>query len=129
MGTCWYCHWGWSKPVANIYKRAVADLGGNSNPLHYSASHVVWEDENFHLAEDCLKHFDELNENFNNDKTELEIVRQSLKELAALPLDIKCVEPEGYRDDPNNDPQSFPPPNGCEMVLKSEFNHIHHLLT
>jgi len=23
MGICWYCHWGWAKPVADIYDEAL----------------------------------------------------------------------------------------------------------
>jgi hypothetical protein len=36
-----------------------------------------------------------------------------VEELAKLPLDVRCVEPEDYEGD---DPQLFPPPAGVVMV-------------
>ena len=33
MSECWYCHWGWPEPVAQIYLAAVAALGGDAAPL------------------------------------------------------------------------------------------------
>lgn len=111
MGICWYCYWGWPKPVAEIYLKALADLDGNKRPLHYGPSHVVWEDENFDFAEWCIEHFDEYRGDFSD--SELVIVLESLKELAALPMDIKCVEPEDYD---NEHPALYPPDSGVEMV-------------
>ena len=85
MGICWYCHWGWAKPVAEIYQEALKRLNGYASPLHFGPAHIVWEDENFDSAEWCLENFD----NYKGDYTpeELEIVKWSLVELAKLPLD------------------------------------------
>lgn len=54
MSICWYCHWGWAKPVADIYEKAVDLLDGDSSPLEFGPAHVVWSDENFEMAEECL---------------------------------------------------------------------------
>ncbi len=111
MGICWYCYWGWPKAVAEIYQRALAKLDGYESPLRFSSGHIVWSDENFDSAEWCLEHFDEYKGDYSD--AELAIVRQSLEELANLPMDMRCVEPENYDDE---HPALFPPPNGIEMV-------------
>ena len=108
---CWYCHWGWPKPVAEIYEKALKKLGGHDSPLLFGPAHIVWEDENFDCVDQCLKDFEE-NKGDYSDK-ELEIVRQSLEELKELPLCIRCIEPEDYDGEY---PNQFPPPNGIEMV-------------
>lgn len=108
---CWYCHWGWAKPVADIYQTALAKLGGDSAPLVWGQSGIVWGNENFHLAENCLGQFNEQEEGYTPE--ELAVLRWSLEELVKLPLDVRCVEPEDYEGD---DPQLFPPPAGVEMV-------------
>ncbi len=111
MGICWLCYWGWPKPVADIYQRALKEMDGNESPLLYGPAHIVWEDENFDSAEWCLENFDK----YKGDHTEahLAIVKKSLEQLAALPLKTRCVEPEDYDDE---HPENFPPPDGTEMV-------------
>lgn len=111
MGICWYCHWGWPKVVADIYDKALSDLGEYDSPLHYGPAHIVWEDENFDSAEWCLEHFDE----YTGDHSikDLVIVRRSLEELAAVPVDDRCVEPDDYDGE---HPELFPPPKDVEMV-------------
>ncbi len=117
MGICWYCYWGWSKPVAAIYKKALDALCGWEGPLHFGPSHLVWEDENFGSAEWCLAHFDEYKRDYT--VAELTIVKQSLEDLAKLPLDIRCVEPEDYEGE---HPELFPPPIDIEMVKESQYS-------
>src|SRR3990170_4665508 len=39
MGICWYCYWGWPKPVAEIYQSALRELAGDESPLHYGMGH------------------------------------------------------------------------------------------
>jgi hypothetical protein len=113
---CWYCYWGWPKKVADIYKKALDALGGNTSPLHFGPAHVVWADENFNSAESCLENFDKYSDNF--DKWEMDIVRRSLEELAMIPLEERDIWPDEY-DGAN--PELFPPPDGIEMVkMKSE---------
>lgn len=104
---CWYCHWGWAVPVLEIYREAVRRLDGDDGPLHFGPSHIVWDDENFELAEDCLEHFDE----WRGERTdaELVVVRWSLEELAKLPLDVRCPAPKEYEETENADPALFPP--------------------
>ena len=108
---CWYCYWGWSKPVADIYKKALEDLDGRDSSLHYGPAHIVWDDENFGSAEWCLEHFDEYKRDYSID--DLIIVRRSLEELARLPLDVRCVAPEEYD---GRHPELYPPPIGVKMV-------------
>jgi hypothetical protein len=111
MGICWYCYWGWPKPVAAIYDLALAALGGNEVALEYGAGHIVWSDENFQSAESCLEHFDDYSG--LDGKKDLDIVRLSLIALAAIPLEIRCPEPDDYDGE---NPELFPPPVGVEMV-------------
>ncbi|GAH80793.1 unnamed protein product, partial [marine sediment metagenome] len=56
--SCWYCHWGWAKPVAEIYTAALAALDGDSSLLEYGPSHIVWADENWDWAERSLENFE-----------------------------------------------------------------------
>lgn len=105
MGICWYCHWGWAKPVADIYKEACKRLDDEDGwCLKYGPSHIVWEDENFDCAELCLDHFDENKDDYSEE--ELEVVRWSLEELTKLPLNVRCPEPVGYDE---RHPELFPP--------------------
>ena len=113
MGICWSCHWGWPKPVADIYHEALADLDGDNSPLYYGPGHIVWADENFDSAEWCLEHFDEYKG--ENSESGLAIVKRSLEELAKLPLSVRCAEPEDYDDE---HPELFPPPEGMKMVKR-----------
>ena len=106
MGICWYCHWGWAKPVAEIYLKALEDLDGDDSPLTYGPGHIVFADENFDSAEYCLSKFDEY-ENFGEfSSKDLEIVRSALQAVAALPLDVRCIEPDDYDDE---HPELYPP--------------------
>lgn len=114
MSICWDCYWGWPKAVAEIYDRACKDLGDeDGQALHYGPAHVVWEDENWHSAECCLEHFDEYAENLS--ESEKVIVRRSLKELAAIPLEERDLQPEGYD---GKHPELYPPPEGVVMVRR-----------
>lgn len=96
MGVCWYCHWGWAKPVADIYLEAVRRLDGNDIPLLYGPSHIVWEDENFDCAETCLRDFFDFPH----------IENYTAEELAKLPWVVWDIEPEDYDD---LHPELFPP--------------------
>ena len=120
MGECWYCHWGWSKPVHDIYAEAQRRLDEiNSHgfmPLHYGPSHIVWEDENFDSPEWCLEHFQDHDFRGKYTAEELAIVRWSLEELAKLPLEQRCVEPKEYGETDETHPENFPPTAGVVMV-------------
>jgi hypothetical protein len=97
--------------VADIYNKALADLDGDDSPLKFGPSHVVWEDENFDFAEECLRDFDEYVGEFS--EQELDVVKRSLQELAKVPLSDRCVQPEEYDDE---HPSLYPPKSGIEMV-------------
>lgn len=108
---CWYCHWGWAAPVAEIYRQAVYKLEENETPLHYGPAHIVWSDENWDSVDWCLEHFDE--NKGENSEADLAVVRWSLEELAKLPLDQIEIEPEDYDGE---NPEKYPPPPGVEVV-------------
>ena len=105
MGMCYWCHWGWPKPIRDIYDEALEKLNGCESPLHFGA-HNVWEDENWDSAKWCLDHFDD-DKDYLTDY-EKEIVRESLVKLLAVPDEYKCW-PEGYDDDDMH-PEKYPPP-------------------
>ena len=111
MSLCWFCHWGWPEPIANIYLKAVRDLGGhNLSPLHFGPAHSVWEDENFDNAQWCLDNFSKYCRDYQD--WELAIVRRSLQELLEVPDELK----EWPKDYDGNHPELFPPPAGVKMV-------------
>jgi len=131
---CWYCYWGWSKPVHDIYAKAIAavndallnaanesnDWKQPSQPydgksaLEFGPAHIVWSDENWDCAKLCLKECDK--KQWRKWPTDvLEIVRQSLRDLIALPAEVREPCPSNYEGE---HPQNYPPPPGVEMVKK-----------
>ncbi len=120
---CWWCFWGWPVQVRAIYDRAVQDIDAllpsdwrgeprdGEAALHWGPAHVVWEDENFEDPSWCLENCD--SPAFDDwHKGALEIVRRSLRELAALPAELR-TEPPGYDGE---HPESFPMPPDVVMV-------------
>lgn len=103
---CWYCHWGWARPVAEIYKAALEKLDGYSGPLHCGPSHIVWEDENWDSADWCLENFEKYAVGCGYSDEELAVVRWSLEELAKLPLEQREIEPDDYD---GFHPERYPP--------------------
>jgi hypothetical protein len=103
---CWYCYWGWAKPVADIYNSALIALGGDESPLHYSFPHIVWADENFEdeNIQSCLENIEEYRSEYSDQ--DVSIVKWSLKELLKIPEEIRCPEPEDYDDE---HPELYPP--------------------
>lgn len=107
---CWYCHWGWPRAVREVYDRAVADFEGDSSPLEFGPSHIVWSDENFgdSSIESCIRDCDSppgyLLERFSPE--DISRVRQSLVELLAVPVEVRLCEPDDYD---GNHPENFPP--------------------
>lgn len=104
MSTCYWCYWGWPKPIKEIYDRALADLGGWKDPLEFGPGHIVWSDENWDSADWCLEHFDEYPGQYGDE--ELAIVKRSLVELLAVPKEFK-ESPDEYDGE---NPADFPPP-------------------
>ena len=92
---CWYCHWGVAEPVAEIYKEALARLGGDESLLLYGPAHIVWSDFNFERehVQWCLDHF--YAEDYLSD---MEPVYWSLKELLKLPHEVLSPEPDNDGD-------------------------------
>jgi hypothetical protein len=111
MSICWDCHWGWPKPVADIFLEAKAALDGDDAPLLYGPGHIVWSDENFDSTQWCLDNFDKYSDHL--DAEEAAIVRRSLEQLAALPESVVFVCPADYDGE---HPEHYPPPAGVEMV-------------
>ena len=114
MGICWYCYWGWSKPVAKLYKKARKKLNNCDDYLCYSAGHIVWADENFDndSIQACLDNFDRWKNEDYTDEQNL-IVLWSLKELLKIPEDERCIEPKDYD---NKHPENYPPTVEVEKV-------------
>ena len=108
---CWYCYWGWAKPVAEIYLKALKKLNNDSSPLHYGPAHVVWEDENWYSAEWCLNNFETYKGRFSEE--ELAIVKWSLEELIKIPLKQREIEPDDYD---GLHPENYPPVDGIEVI-------------
>jgi hypothetical protein len=97
--------------VADIFLKAKAALAGDDYPLMYGPAHVVWSDENWHLAQDCIDAFDKYRRDLTDEQAR--VVRHSLEQLAALPQSAWDVEPEDYDEE---HPENYPPPEGVEMV-------------
>ena len=119
MSTCWFCHWGWPKPINDIYEDCadrLEALGEDSESLLcYGPGHIVWADENFDQAQWCLDHFDEYSGPDDSPEA-LAVVRESLERLLKVPDEFK-VWPEDYD---GTNPEECPPPEHWEMV-KQEF--------
>lgn len=121
---CWYCWWGWPRPVADIFDAAVKELDGDDSPLRYGPGHIVWEDENFETGhiEWCLGLYSDeaaFSEMYYRDgrfsEHDMEVVRRSLEALLNVSEEVRCCEPEGYL---GISPEKFPPPPGFEMVRR-----------
>lgn len=111
-GVCWYCHWGWSKPVADIYHKAVHELG-YADPMEFGIGHVVWSDENF--SNETLAWVLKQNDSGRYPDRENAIVRRSLEDLLKIPESVRDCEPSEYD---GRHPENFPPPIGIEMARK-----------
>ena len=101
--TCWWCRWGWPKQIHDIYQEAAKKLE-DATALDSGPSHVVWGDENFDSAQWCLDHFDDCCIGAFTDE-DLQVVRESLEKLLAVPDEFKCAQHNGGR-----------PPKHWEMV-------------
>lgn len=101
---CWYCYWGWAKPVADIYLEALKRLDGDDSPLQFGPGHIVWGDENWDHVDYCLEHFEEGNTDYP--KEDLDVVRWSLEELNKIPLEVRECCPEDYDGE---HPEMYPP--------------------
>jgi hypothetical protein len=118
-GFCWYCFWGWPKPVTDIYEEAVKALDGYEPALQHGPAHIVWSDENFedeHIRW-CLKELADPDKRafYDLDDQSIAVVRQSLEKLLAVPESVRCCEPEDYDGE---HPDKYPPPAGMKMVKK-----------
>ena len=114
---CWYCYYGWPKPIADIYDKYLP-LAGHS-VMHYGPAHIVWEDENFarEHVQWCLDHFEEYRHPDGTD-TEHEALRSSLREMLALP-DSVLEAGEAYMSaDGDARIEDYPPPTGMEMIRR-----------
>lgn len=115
---CWYCYWGWPKPVADVYDKHLAAVDGVEDVLHYGPAHIVWADENFQddNIDYCIEQCDKPEKYAGRlSPEEIWVVRQSLLALKAIPIEIRC--PPGCEND-NDDAPKYPPPVGMEMVKR-----------
>lgn len=90
---CYWCKYGWPKPIWDIYRDAMANLDGDASPLLWGPAHIVWEDENFDSARWCLDNF----ETYAGDLSDHEraVVRESLVQLLAVPSEYKQEPADG----------------------------------
>ena len=72
------------KQITQIYTEAERRLCDYTDPLEYGPAHIVWADDNYGLAEDCLETFDIYN-GYPYAPEYLAIVRWSLEELRKIP--------------------------------------------
>jgi hypothetical protein len=112
---CWYCYWGWPKPVADIYNKYLKKLDSDSDALEFGQSHTVWSDENFddNCVKSCINECDRPSFDYERDTETTRIVRESLVELLAVPESVRCPPESGHH---NEDAAKYPPPAGLEMV-------------
>jgi hypothetical protein len=117
---CWYCYWGWAKEVADIYEKYEALLDGlgycGSMELEYGRAHVVWGEENWETnhIDFCLNECDDAIalisghefDGYGQSVEAVELVKQSLLELKAIPEATRCCEPAGYD---GKHPEKYPP--------------------
>jgi hypothetical protein len=113
MGICWYCSWGWPKVTADIYEKYYKLVGDTA--MDYGPGHIVWSDENFETdnIQWCIDNAQKYRRDMD-DKT-LALVVESLKELLAIPEEIRCCEPKDYDE---WHPENYPPPAHIEMQPK-----------
>lgn len=92
---CWYCTWGIPFEAAKIYLDAVDMLNGDTDPLHFSAAHVVWDDYNFTRENicSCINNFDTYKSDYYSDR-ENRIVLWSLLKLSRLDDSEFDIEPD-----------------------------------
>jgi hypothetical protein len=116
MSICWYCHWGWPKAVADIYRRYRDEVGEMA--MDFGPAHIVWSDENFgdESVKFCIDNAQKYRGELTDD--ELGLVMHSLNELLLVPENVRCCEPEEY-DGIN--PESFPPPANIVMSKKRDY--------
>jgi hypothetical protein len=110
---CWYCHWGWSNPVADIYEKYLPLAGEPA--MHYGPAHIVWDDENFKrsLVQACLDDWDEWVQKYRDDENgyslpELAYVKASLVDLLALDDAVLSPAPDDGWDNPAAHPPTVP---------------------
>ena len=104
---CWYCYWGWSKAVRDVYNKYI-EIAGDS-AMHYGAAHIVWDNENFERChvQWCLDNFEKhRREDCTNEENEA--VKQSLIDLLKLPDNILSPMPEEYEAG-DSGPENYPP--------------------
>jgi hypothetical protein len=111
MGVCWYCHWGWPEQVVAIYQKYLPLIGESG--LDYGPGHIVWADENFEAesVQWCIDNADKYRHEGLTDEQHALCV-DSLKELLALPEDIREAEPKEYEGE---NPELYPPREGLVM--------------
>lgn len=110
MQMCWFCHFGWPKPVAEIYDRYEAITGYWQ--MCYGPAHIVWADENFgsDSIQWCIDHADEHRHSESTDADHAAII-ESLRELLAIEEGVRFPrEATAYYDaGPDSDIEEYAP--------------------
>lgn len=127
---CWYYHWGWPRPVFEVYFKSCQKLG-SEGVLQFGPSHIVWSDSNLddssirwciQLCEDRgIKIYGkEIHSKDDISDEQMVLVKESLERLSEIPSEVRCCVPKGYLTGfgriPDSNPSDFPPPDGIQMV-------------
>lgn len=116
---CWYCYWGWSKQVRDLYDEYQDKVGVD---LDYGPTHILFGDENFcdDSVKFCLKEAKKHRDDYAiHDGEEIisvldiDLIIELLGKLLLIPENIRDPEPVGYNGE---NPVLYPPPDGVEMV-------------
>ena len=122
MAVCYWCFWGWPKPIADVYNdalkklQAISDQHGEQD-LEYGPAHIVWNEENWDddSVQFCIDACDNV-AYADIEPAVLAIVRASLVDLKSVPVVFR-VEPDGYENDDDH-PERYPPPANWHMMQR-----------
>jgi hypothetical protein len=87
----------WAEPVKEIFKNALASLGGDDEPLKNGPGHIIWADGNFSdqdilfCLEECQSRRQEWTARFGEHA--LSVVQFALENLLTIKEDIRDCDP------------------------------------
>ncbi len=109
---CWWAHWGWPKPIADIFLQAKEKLGGDPMPLLIGPSWITWNRRMFELDYFALQGVVSCPTRRKVTKDQLAVIKWSLEELCKLDGRMKRRPVESY----GKNAKDYPPPDDWERV-------------
>jgi hypothetical protein len=112
MSICYWCHWGWPKPIRDIYDRADKALNGNADVILNTLARTVWENENFDdfNVRRCIYEIEMGIPGSDGYRREDQaLVVETLRELLLVPGEMR-QPPEDFEESDGEHPENFPPP-------------------